>query len=268
MRQEEISREYDPPRGASVSALDWEYPRAAQIPEHAHAADQLIYATQGIMEVTSGQSVWVIPPEFALWMPAKTSHRIRMDGVVRMRTLYFRPGIVPGLTQGAVLHVSSLLRELIVESVRLGKLRIQNEYESALRDVLAHQLKHATPAPTFVTMPTDPRARAVAQAILGAPNESHTLADLCADAGVSMRTVQRIFQREVGIDLDAWRRQARLTKAMQLLIAGASVKEVAFAVGYGQPSAFVQAFRRLFGATPKAWATSLRNPRASRIDGA
>ena len=214
------------------------------------------------MEVTSGQSVWVIPPEFALWIPARTSHRIRMDGMVRMRTLYFRPGVVTrGPLHGAVLHVTRLMRELVVEAVRLGKLRMHNQYESALRDVLVHHLEQATPAPTFVTMPVDARARAVAQAILGAPAESLTLAEICADAGVSIRTVQRIFQREVGIDLDAWRRQARLTKAMQLLIAGASVKEVAFAVGYGQPSAFVQAFRRLFGATPKAWAAKLRNRR-------
>jgi len=248
-----------------VSALDWEYPRGAQVPEHAHASDQLIYATQGIMEVTSGQSVWVIPPEFALWIPAKTSHRIRMDGIVRMRTLYFRPGLVTrGPAHGTVLHISSFMRELIVEAVRLGKLRMQNQYESALRDVLVHHLEQAEPAPTFVTMPTDPRARAVAQAILSAQAQSPTLADLCSNAGVSIRTVQRIFQKEVGIDLDAWRRQARLTKAMQLLIAGASVKEVAFAVGYGQPSAFVQAFRRLFGATPKAWAAGLRNPRDSK----
>jgi AraC-like DNA-binding protein len=265
VRHDEISREYDPPRGASVSALDWEYPTGAQVPAHAHASDQLIYATQGIMEVTSGQSVWVIPPEFALWIPARISHQIRMDGAVRMRTLYFRPGIVTrGPAHGAVIHVTQFMRELVLEAVRLGKLRVQNSYETALRDVLVHHLEQATPAPTFVTMPMDPRARAVAQAVLGAPAESITLAAICEEAGVSIRTVQRIFQREVGIDLDAWRRQARLTKAMQLLIAGASVKEVSFAVGYGQSSAFVQAFRRLFGATPKAWAAKLRDRRAPK----
>jgi len=220
------------------------------------------------MEVTAGQSVWVIPPEFGLWMPARTSHRIRMDGVVRMRTLYFRPGIVSRKSaHGAVLYVAPLMRELIIEAVRLGRLRIQNPYECALRDMLAHHLEQARPAPTFVTMPIDPRARKVAQAILGVPAASPTLAEVCADAGVSIRTVQRIFRSEVGLDLDSWRRQARLTKAMQLLVAGRSVKEVAFAVGYAQPSAFVQAFRRLFDATPKAWAASLRSARKSHPDG-
>lgn len=258
MRQSEILHDYDPPRGAAVSALAWEYPAGAQVPEHAHGSDQLIYAIAGMMEVSSGNSVWVIPPQFGLWIPAKMRHRIQMDGVVRMRTLYFKSGVVTRGEGGAVIYVSALMRELILEAVRLERLRIQHPYESAMRDVIAYQLGHATPAPTYVTMPRDTRARAVAQAILGRPAESATLADLCADAGVSVRTVQRIFKNEVGIDLDSWRRQARLTKAMQLLVTGASVKEVSFAVGYGQASAFVQAFRRLFGATPKAWVASLR----------
>ncbi len=260
MRQGEILHEYDPPPGVSVNALSWEYPAGAQVPEHAHGADQLIYAIQGIMEVTAGQSVWVVPPQFALWISARTSHQIRMAGVVQMRTLYFRPGLVsrqsPG---GSVLYVSPLVREMILETVRLGRLRARNSHECALRDLLSYYLGQATPAPTFVTLPKEARALAVAHAILGNLAASVTLADLCADAGVSLRTVQRTFSKEVGIDLDAWRRQARLTKAMQLLIAGSSVKEVAFAVGYGQASAFVQAFRRLFGLTPKAWAASLRS---------
>ena len=265
MRHEEIWREYDPPRGASVSALAWEYPAGAHVPEHAHGSDQLMYAIEGIMEVTSGLSVWVIPPEFALWIPSRMSHRIRMDGVVKMRTLYFRPGVITRRsTEGAVLYVSSLVRELIVEAVRLERLRSQNQYECALRDMLAHHLEQAKPAPTFVTLPADPRAREVAQFILSAPAESPTLAQVCAHAGVSIRTVQRIFRSEVGLDLDSWRRQARLTKAMQLLVAGRSVKEVAFAVGYAQPSAFVQAFRRLFDATPKAWVASLRASNGER----
>jgi AraC-like DNA-binding protein len=41
---------------------------------------------------------------------------------------------------------------------------------------------------------------------------------------------------------------------VELLVSGSSVKEVAFTVGYRQSSAFVEAFRRTFGATPKAWA--------------
>jgi AraC-like DNA-binding protein len=106
-------------------------------------------------------------------------------------------------------------------------------------------------------MPKEPRAARVAQAIFDNPGRAKPLALLCSDAGVSIRTVQRIFSREVGTDPDSWRRQVRLTRAVNLLLSGSSVKEVSFAVGYNQASAFVAAFRRLFGSTPKAWTVAL-----------
>jgi AraC-like DNA-binding protein/mannose-6-phosphate isomerase-like protein (cupin superfamily) len=259
MRQTEILREYDPRPGISVSALAYEYPADARVPDHAHGSDQLIYAIAGIMEVESGRSEWTIPPQFALWIPAKTVHRIRMIGEVRMRTLYFRSGAVPRRpVQCSVLYVPPLLRELIVEAVRLGRLRLRNRLECALRDLLSAHLVNATPAPIGLTMPSEPRALALARVIARNPADPESLARMCADAGVSIRTVQRIYRREVGTDIETWRRQVRLTRAVQLLVAGASVKEVAFAVGYRQSSAFVEAFRGLFGSTPKAWTSDLR----------
>ena len=70
---------------------------------------------------------------------------------------------------------------------------------------------------------------------------------------MSTRTLQRLFRNEVGVDADSWRQQVRLTRAIAYLTDGKSVKQVAFAVGYSQPSAFVAAFRRVYGKTPKAW---------------
>src|SRR5277367_6495445 len=134
MRQGEIIRKYDPKRGVSVATLAYEYTPGFKVPEHAHGSDQLIYAIRGVMEVYSGQSMWLIPPHFALWIPARTFHRIRMPVAVSLRTLYFRPGTVSRSTS-AVLYVSPLLRELIVETVRIGRLRTRDHHERALRDL-------------------------------------------------------------------------------------------------------------------------------------
>jgi AraC-type DNA-binding domain-containing proteins len=46
-------------------------------------------------------------------------------------------------------------------------------------------------------------------------------------------------------------------KAIELLVAGRRVKEVAFSVGYQHPSAFVALFRATFGTTPKTWISAL-----------
>jgi AraC-like DNA-binding protein/mannose-6-phosphate isomerase-like protein (cupin superfamily) len=258
LRQTKFLTEYDPKPGVSVATLAYEYPSKFQVPEHAHGSDQLIYAISGLMEVFSDQSMWLIPPHFAVWIPARTHHRIQMPGPVSMRTLYLRTGLTTrSEPRCAVLYVTSLLRELIVETVNIGQLRMRDRYECALRDLLTRQLQEASPVPTFVTLPREARALAVAQAILRNPAEPKPMAVLCSEVGVSVRTIERAFRKDVGTNFESWRRQVRLTKAVELLVSGCSVKEVAHKVGYCQSSAFVEMFRRTFGTTPKAWISAL-----------
>lgn len=259
MRQAGVLTDYDPKPGISIATLAYEYPNGYEVVEHAHGSDQLIYATRGLMHVLSGNSTWLIPPQFALWIPSRRAHQLHMRSAVSMRTLYLRPGLVRRFGNSChVLHVTSLLREVIIETVAAGQLRMKNAYERALRDVLIHCLQNASPLPTLVTLPTDPRAMKLTQIVLAEPGASRPLAALSSDAGIGVRTVQRVFRKELGIDFDSWRRQVRLTKAIELLVAGWSVKQTAFEVGYRQPSAFVEMFRATFGATPRAWAMSLR----------
>jgi AraC-like DNA-binding protein len=252
------TEDYDPRPGTCISTLAYEYPPAFQVPEHAHGADQVIYATRGVMEVWVGQSYWLIPPQFAIWIPARTMHRISMPGAVSMRTLYLRRGLAARLPAACtVLHVTPLLRELIVEGVRVGQLRTRNRLHRALRELIVFHLESASPVPTFLTLPRDRRALAVAQALIARQAHNPSLESLCAGAGASVRTIERVFRKEVGADFATWRRQARLMKAVELLAGGSSVKQAAFETGYRQPSAFVAMFRQTFGATPGAWAAAL-----------
>jgi AraC-like DNA-binding protein len=252
---------YDPEPGVSIATLAYEYPPGFLVSEHWHGSDQLIYATAGVMQVSAGQSYWIIPPQFAIWIPALTPHRIRMPRAVSMRTLYLRKSLAEAMpARCTVLHVTPLLRELIVETVRMGRLRTRDRLECAMRDLVVAQIAKASPVPTFVTMPRDERALSLARRLIASPAECSCLDALCSGSGVSKRTLERIFQREVGMNFETWRRQARLMKAVELLVSGCAVKEVAFAVGYKQPSAFVEMFRMALGATPKAWVAALAAP--------
>jgi AraC-like DNA-binding protein len=253
--------EYDPWPGVSISTLAYEYPAGFNVPEHAHASDQVIYATRGVMEIASGPGFWLIPPHFAIWIPARTPHNIRMPAAVSMRTLYLRPGLAPRLPAACtVLQVTPLLRELIVEAVRIGQLRWRTSLHRAIRDLILSNLQSAAPVPSFVTLPLDHRALLVAQTAMANLRGCGSFQALCDQAGASPRTIERIFRREVGLSFESWRSQFRLMKAIELLASGCLVKEVAFEIGYRQPSAFVEVFRRTLGATPKAWASSLQKP--------
>ena len=158
--------------------------------------------------MTSNSCVWTIPPHFGLWIPARVPHEIHMPERVSMRTLYLRPSLTRLVPACTVLHIGSLLRELIFEIVRVGQLRNRNRIERALRDLLVAELLRATPVPAVVVLPKDPRAVAVAQNVTSDPAMHNSLQSLCATAGLSVRTLQRLFLREVGGDFACWRRRS------------------------------------------------------------
>jgi AraC-like DNA-binding protein len=257
MRQQ-LYNLFDPKPGCCVSSLAYEYPADYDVPLHAHATAQLIYAIRGVMEIAATGRLWVIPPQFAIWIPPRTEHRIHMPGAVSMRTLYFRRGVAALLPQTCcVLHMTPLIRELVIETVRLGSLRTRNRLHAALRDVLLAQLKNARPVPTSIPLPSDARALSAARAFMANPASGHSLSHVCLSAGASIRTMERLFRKDVGTSFESWRTQVRIMKGVELLAAGRTVKEAAFQVGYRQPSAFIEMFRRTLGATPKAWVSKL-----------
>jgi AraC-like DNA-binding protein/mannose-6-phosphate isomerase-like protein (cupin superfamily) len=254
-----LVKSYDPGRGVAIAALTREYAHATAIADHAHGSDQFVYATRGLMEVAGTDGYWLVPPQFAIWVPARVVHRVRALSALSLRTLYFRAGVLRGFArQCRVLAVTPLLRELVLEVIRVRELRRREPLERALRDLVVAQVEAAPAAPTFIPMPLDRRALAIAEAVLLDPATPAPLAMLCTRAGVSVRTAERAFQRDLGIGFEDWRRQVRLVKAVERLARGEPVKRVALDVGYRQPSAFIDMFRRTLGQTPGEWQRSLR----------
>ena len=73
---------------------------------------------------------------------------------------------------------------------------------------------------------------------------------------MSGRTLARMFTAETGMTFGAWRQQARLLRALELMAAGQPVTTVALDVGYESPSAFIAMFRRALGVSPARYFAS------------
>ena len=82
------------------------------------------------------------------------------------------------------------------------------------------------------------------------------LAELC---GVSMRTLQRYFRARYDQTVSDWLRDMRLNEALNSLKVSDSVKEVAFDLGYKQPSHFTRDFKKKFGVPPRDLMTRSSN---------
>ena len=87
----------------------------------------------------------------------------------------------------------------------------------------------------------------------------HALAEVC---GVSMRTLQRYFRAQYNQTVSDWLREMRLNEALHSLKACDSVKEVAFELGYKQPSHFTRDFKKRFGVPPRQL---MVHPRSTRF---
>jgi len=243
-----------PPQPAPVTTLTYDFASGYVIPAHHHPEDQLVYASRGVMTVRTGDGTWVVPPQRAVWIPARTPHSISMSGAVSMRTIYLRARLVRSLPRACcVLNVSPLLRELVLHACTFPRLNRRVRAQAHVVDLIVDQLEAVQSIPLQLPSPADPRAVRVAEALLRDPSDSQSLAQLCRSAGASKRTIERLFRLEMHVTLGEGRKQLRLMRSLQLLAAGEKITSVALEAGYSTPSAFISMFRRRLGSTPKQY---------------
>ena len=236
---------------SQITSLTRDYPAGHVITLHFHDRDQLVYASRGVMTIRTADGVWVVPTRRAVWIPALVPHTISMSGTVAMRTLYLKPRLAKNLPRSCcVVHISALLKELIVHACTLGSLCTRVQWQGHLIFVIVRQLEEIEVVPLQLPTPTDPRALRIANLVSENPADQRTLSALCKAAGASKRTIERIFQEDIGMTFARWRQQLRLMRAMVLLAEGAKVTHAALESGYSTPSAFISMFRRSMGTTP------------------
>jgi len=215
---------------------------------HEHGKHQLAWSPEGVLVVATHAGSFVLPPTRALWIPAGTLHETRASGAAVLRSVYLQTTRCPiSWRSPTPVEVSPLLRELIphLEDDSLTD-RERRRAEGVLFDLLT-PLAVAT---IDVRLPTDERARRVAEALVADPRDDRTLHAWGRQVGASSRTLARAFLAETGLSFGRWRTLARLQAALLELAEGRPVSVVASRVGYRTPSAFVAAFRAHTGVTP------------------
>jgi AraC-like DNA-binding protein len=236
---------------SDIATLTQNYSAGHVIPLHFHDRDQLVYASQGVMTVSTRAGIWVVPTLRAVWIPAAVPHTITMSGTVAMRTLYLKPRLARTLPRHCcVVNVSPLLRELILHACSFHALKKGAPRQRHLIDFIADQLEVIQMVPLQLPHLSDQRARHVAEILLADPTNTQELSQLCRESGASKRTVERLFQDEAGMTFGKWRQQLRLMQAVRLLAEGAKVTHAALEAGYSTPSAFICVFKKVLGSTP------------------
>jgi AraC-like DNA-binding protein len=219
---------------------------------HCHDYHQLAYAMSGAMWIETGQGRHMLPSGRAAWIPAKLRHRT-LTGRVDGTSLYFDPKAVADTEPRLrILTAPPLMREMILYAMRWPLEAADTDpvavsFFSTLALLCRDWLQAETPL--FLPRSDQPAImRAMDYAI--ADPAAADQAGAVAAAHLSERSFRRLFMRETGTTWQAWVAQLRLLRAVDGLIAGQRVTDVAMQSGYASLSAFAKAFRALMGESP------------------
>lgn len=232
-------------RAESLNAGSW-------TPTHRHDWVQFSYAISGVLGVHTDQGSFFAPPQWGVWIPAGLDHEVVTSTRAEMRSLYVR-------TQDSrwahdrcrVLEVTPLARELVKTFCLLPvDYPPHDSPESRLVQVLLDQLAGLPEVGFSLPLPRHPRLLALCNELVEEPGHAITLTEWAKRLGMSDKTLMRLFQRETGLSFRGWRQRARLLASLSALEGGDSVTTTALMCGYDSTSAFIAAFRGLFGFTP------------------
>jgi AraC-like DNA-binding protein/quercetin dioxygenase-like cupin family protein len=241
--------------GDGVHLVARTYKKGVRLDTHMHREAQLVYAARGTMQVTTPKGRWLVPPDRAVWVPARLEHAIDVLADIEMRTLYFdlawltREQRSESLDAEFVVGVSLLLHETILA---LFDGRHHPDRTDLLVRLAVLELHHAEDSTTFIPLPHEPRCRRAADIVLGDPTASHEIGTLARAVGTSARTLSRLFASETQLSFKSWCQRARIAAAIRRLSmeANLSVKQLASDLGYASVPAFSHAFRQVTGKTP------------------
>lgn len=254
-----------PPASPILSIECGDLAGVEQRPTHAHPEPVLLWTSTATVLGTIASRDWLVPPGYGLWIPGGIEHggTVLRDG--DMSIIHFAADRCPiTWSQPTGVAVGPLLRELIGHLHRIGpKDPSRLLGEALLFELLTPLATHDIP----VSVPTDPRVRAVAERLLADPADQRELTVWADHLHTGVRTLSRLFRAQTGLSFSAWRTQVRIRAAIHLLGKGTTVNATARAVGYRRPSAFISAFRRVTGQTPGTYLQAGTIPRQPSGDG-
>ncbi|WP_256808952.1 AraC family transcriptional regulator [Pseudomonas siliginis] len=250
MRNISINQLDDTPR--PVVAIGTDYSHGHLLPFHTHRRGQLLYGATGVMQVSTQNGNWVVPPQRAVWIPPGVAHEVLMLGV-STRSVYIEPGNVELGPDCQVLNVSPLLRHLLMEAVDVPLMYDQAGRDGVLINLLLHELTRSAPLALHIPMPAEGKLLSLCQTFLNMPNAHKSPQDWADQLHISLRTFNRLFRQQTGLSFRQWRQQACVIQALARLAAGEAVTRIALDFGYESPAAFSTMFRRVLGQAPSVW---------------
>ncbi len=226
---------------------------------HQHRKGQLTYIEGGMSYLYTSDKTYFLPARHWIWIPAGMEHFVYFNDQAPMAlNLYFDVSgeKSPVYGQMGIYPVHPLLLELFAYI-----LPWQGEYAPETKgftilETIKYLVGELGQQPLPIVLPTS--RNEVLQGILtymhAGMEETLTLQKVSRQFGLSVRSLSRLFQKELGLSFLQYLKQYRIIKAMEALLEGKkSIGEIALDSGYKSIAAFSNAFYDMVKVRPNAF---------------
>lgn len=225
-----------------------------QTAPHQHQQGQIYLLNAGMIRLKAAHLHFAITPHRVGWLPPMCEHEAVAWGKVSGWSLYLPASLCSRLPRDVCVLETNTLIEALIERVGTYPETLKfSDRQNKIVDVLLDELCLAKSDSLILPLPQDPRLLKITQALLADLASIYSQVEWAAFAGLSVRTLSRHFLDETGMSFSRWKTLARVIASLEKLSTGESVANVAFSLGYENPSTYIAVFKEIMGVTPGAY---------------
>lgn len=224
-----------------------------EISWYCHQAGILAHIESGQISIRSESGSLLLASGDVIFVPPNCPHLKQQLGVETYGWCINLPASICRKLQTEIILLQST-EVLLAVGRRISEYERHNSYskqKKLLALVLIEEIKNARAALAGkVPIPISESLRRVAEQLTSTPSDMQSINFWAKSAGMSRRTFTRAFKSETGLSFSAWRRRIKISAAIRDLENGRSVADIAFYLGYQNPSAFNALFKKQYGMSP------------------
>lgn len=223
---------------------------------HSHHMGQLIFVEKGVQYLHTAERTYLLPTHHCAWIPPGLAHRTSSPvSPVYLRCIFLsKTADDPFFKALSIFHTPRVLREMILFTEQWSRLEAEDQLEldflKALIGILPIAFQSALPL--VLPVPQNPRIASMIDYLTANISSDLKIPEVAANFNLSARTMERLFQQDIGITVAGYIKLYKIIKAVELLsVTGETVKSVALQVGYYSVSTFSNTFYKVLGLRPQ-----------------
>ncbi|MET0318757.1 MAG: hypothetical protein ABW188_18190, partial [Rhodococcus fascians] len=177
---------------------------------HYHDMHQIMVPFEAAFRLDVANGSYLIPRNLAAWIPAGISHRMSIRRVPSTSVFFPASMVADPSARIRVFRVSPLLREMLLEARRWPLTEDTTPTREAFFQAMAGLLVEWIDNEADLFLPHSPDAQLNRVLEFTARNRETNLAEVCAECGISERSLRRRLKKDTGLTWEHYRQRERL----------------------------------------------------------